>query len=88
MLNAEMILKRGIKPENLYIKTEIHNAIGDITWSIYDDKSKELIGQLTLPAIASNCFSGKIFKPIYILNDEEVDKEAWAHEKEAHNDND
>lgn len=66
MLNAEMILKRGIKPENLYIKTEIPNAFGDTTWSIYDDKSKELIGQLTLPAIASKCFSGKIFKPIEV----------------------
>lgn len=66
MLNAEMILKKGIKPENLYIKTEIPNAFGDTTWSIYDDESKELIGQLTLQAIARECFSGKIFKPIEV----------------------
>lgn len=66
MLNAEMILKRGIKPENLYLKTEIPNASGDTTWSIYDEESKELIGQLTLSAVASEAFSGKIFKPIEV----------------------
>lgn len=27
------------------------------------------------------------FKPIYILNDKEIDKETWMNEKEAHNDN-
>lgn len=41
MTNAEMILKRGIKQEDLYFTTAYEDASLGTRWSIYDDKSKE-----------------------------------------------
>lgn len=45
MLNAEMILKKGIKPENLYIKTEIPNAFGD-TPDVWDCVTEDVYHKL------------------------------------------
>lgn len=46
----------------------------------------ELIGTAYLKLL-KNGTQIESFKPIYILHDEEVDKETWMREKEAHNDN-
>lgn len=46
----------------------------------------ELLGTAYLKLL-KNGSQVEDFKPIYILNGEEVDKEAWMREKETHNDN-
>lgn len=51
MLNAEMIVKKGIKPEDLYFTTAYEDTPLGSKWSNYDDKSKELIGSLAIKTL-------------------------------------
>ena len=70
MLNAEMILKKGIKPEDLYFVTTSDDDdefdFKGTKWAIYEQKDDTRVGGLTIPASASNEFHGKIIEPIAI----------------------
>ena len=70
MLNAEMILKKGIKPEDLYcVRLSDDDDEFDFKgtkWAIYEQKDDTRVGGLTIPASASNEFHGKIIEPIAI----------------------
>lgn len=65
MLNAEMIIEKGIKPEDLYcVRTSDDDDEFDfkaMKWAIYEQKDDTRVGGLTIPE-----FYGKPIKPIEI----------------------
>lgn len=70
MLNADMIIEKGIKPEDLYcVRTSDDNDEFDFRgteWAIYEQKDDTRVGGLTIPSFAGKEFYSKPIKPIEI----------------------